>query len=1002
MKNLLSRFVLLTLLVMSGWTTMLFAQAINVSGTVVDAETDEPLIGATVRLKGVASKGCTTDVDGNFSFTGILPEAVLEVSYLGYKNQTISVNGMKRLTIKLLQNSEQLNEVVVIGYGTMDKKELTSSISHINEKDFLKSTSLDVSMMIQGKVPSVSITNTGAADPNNQASIQIRGVSSRSAGTGPLIVIDGIPGGNLTNINPNDIASFDILKDGAAAAIYGTRGSNGVILVTTKKGTRDGQIHTSYMGTVSASVANHELDMLTAKQYRALRIPGGYGNDLGGNDDWLDAVTRTGWMHQHTLSLSGGNNKNNYRVSIDYRKAEGVDLYSSREEYGGRAGIQQTTRNGLFTFTANVAPRLIKRKNSSWDVFRNTLEINPTTPIMDVDNPGQYTAITGQAAGYNPVELINLEDNTSETKLLDYDATAKLNLLPLLWKDSENGQILNTQITFAGHESSNFDSWFRPSTSTLAIAQGYSGEGSRKYAKQSQRILEWLTNYNGSFCGHNVKAMVGYSYQYTKDQNLSGENKDFINDGIGSNNLGTGDWDKEEGHVGVGSWAEDSKLIAFFGRVSYDWKSRYLLTASLRHEGSSKFGKDHKWGNFPGISLGWRINRENFMKNVNWMDNLKLRVGYGVTGINVADPYTSLSSLNYNGAFLYNGTWVKALETIRNNNADLRWEKKHEFNVGLDWDVLGGRLGGTVDYYIRRTKDALWDYEVPVPPYMYPTMLANASEMENKGLEILIRATPIQTEKFTWNTNVSYSTNSNKVVALSSEKFSMDQDYFYTGYTGEPIQTTTHIVQVGKPIGTFYGLKSVDITDDGLWLVENKKGEHVLAEETDATDWQVLGNGIPKHYLNWNNTFNFFNFDLSINMRGAFGFQILNYQRMYYENAKPEIQYNRLNSAFDKVYGKTQLKDDQRYVSYYVEDGDYWKIDNVTLGYTFKLSKQHIIKNLRIYASVLNLATITGYKGMDPEVPLSSNTYGLLDAGTDNRDKYPTNRTYTFGVNLTF
>lgn len=365
-------------------------------------------------------------------------------------------------------------------------------------------------------------------------------------------------------------------------------------------------------------------------------------------------------------------------------------------------------------------------------------------------------------------------------------------------------------------------------------------------------------------------------------------------------------------------------------------------------------------------------------------------------------PFSMILAPMIGSPFLYNGTWVKALETIRNNNADLRWEKKHEFNVGLDWDVLGGRLGGTVDYYIRRTKDALWDYEVPVPPYMYPTMLANASEMENKGLEILIRATPIQTEKFTWNTNVSYSTNSNKVVALSSEKFSMDQDYFYTGYTGEPIQTTTHIVQVGKPIGTFYGLKSVDITDDGLWLVENKKGEHVLAEETDATDWQVLGNGIPKHYLNWNNTFNFFNFDLSINMRGAFGFQILNYQRMYYENAKPEIQYNRLNSAFDKVYGKTQLKDDQRYVSYYVEDGDYWKIDNVTLGYTFKLSKQNIIKNLRIYASVLNLATITGYKGMDPEVPLSSNTYGLLDAGTDNRDKYPTNRTYTFGVNLTF
>ena len=508
-------------------------------------------------------------------------------------------------------------------------------------------------------------------------------------------------------------------------------------------------------------------------------------------------------------------------------------------------------------------------------------------------------------------------------------------------------------------------------------------------------------NFQKAFGKHNVSVLIGYNYEDNTNSNLSMSNYDFPTDAYSYNKMEAG-MALKRGEASMTSYKNSDKLIGLFTRVSYNFNDRYLLMASLRHEGSSKFGKDHKWGNFPGISLGWRINRENFMKNVNWMDNLKLRVGYGVTGINVADPYTSLSSLNYNGAFLYNGTWVKALETIRNNNADLRWEKKHEFNVGLDWDVLGGRLGGTVDYYIRRTKDALWDYEVPVPPYMYPTMLANASEMENKGLEILIRATPIQTEKFTWNTNVSYSTNSNKVVALSSEKFSMDQDYFYTGYTGEPIQTTTHIVQVGKPIGTFYGLKSVDITDDGLWLVENKKGEHVLAEETDATDWQVLGNGIPKHYLNWNNTFNFFNFDLSINMRGAFGFQILNYQRMYYENAKPEIQYNRLNSAFDKVYGKTQLKDDQRYVSYYVEDGDYWKIDNVTLGYTFKLSKQHIIKNLRIYASVLNLATITGYKGMDPEVPLSSNTYGLLDAGTDNRDKYPTNRTYTFGVNLTF
>lgn len=993
MKNLLSRFVLLTLLVMSGWTTMLFAQAINVSGTVVDAETDEPLIGATVRLKGVASKGCTTDVDGNFSFTGILPEAVLEVSYLGYKNQTISVNGMKRLTIKLLQNSEQLNEVVVIGYGTMDKKELTSSISHINEKDFLKSTSLDVSMMIQGKVPSVSITNTGAADPNNQASIQIRGVSSRSAGTGPLIVIDGIPGGNLTNINPNDIASFDILKDGAAAAIYGTRGSNGVILVTTKKGTRDGQIHTSYMGTVSASVANHELDMLTAKQYRALRIPGGYGNDLGGNDDWLDAVTRTGWMHQHTLSLSGGNNKNNYRVSIDYRKAEGVDLYSSREEYGGRAGIQQTTRNGLFTFTANVAPRLIKRKNSSWDVFRNTLEINPTTPIMDVDNPGQYTAITGQAAGYNPVELINLEDNTSETKLLDYAATAKLNLLPLLWKDSENGQILNTQITFAGHESSNFDSWFRPSTSTLAIAQGYSGEGSRKYAKQSQRILEWLTNYNGSFCGHNVKAMVGYSYQYTKDQNLSGENKDFINDGIGSNNLGTGDWDKEEGHVGVGSWAEDSKLIAFFGRVSYDWKSRYLLTASLRHEGSSKFGKDHKWGNFPAVSAGWRISEESFMQDISWINDLKIRGDYGETGNQDFGNYRSLSTMSGFGYYYYNGQWLQVWGPGKNVNNDLHWEKAKNWNIGIDFSLLNNRISGSFNYYNRKQQDLLGDYNVPVPPYLHSTTFVNVGTMKNSGFEFDLHFTAIQLKDFDYSIDFVGATMDNKFVNFSNSDY-VGQDYYDMVETSDPYPLyTLQRISAGERIGNFYMWKYAGIDKNGNFMIYDREGNIKPAANGTNDDKQIVGNGLPKFTASMTHNFHWRNWDLSIFFRGAFGYDIFNVHDFYY--GTQSFTGNVLQKAYTK---NAEIKGKNVVTDYYLEKGDYVKLDMLSLGYTWPV-KSHFLESVKFSFTAKNLATFTRYSGVDPS---SIQTNGLTPGATGSRTYYPSCRQFILGVQLDF
>ena len=369
---------------------LMSAQQINITGTVTDV-TGDPLIGVSVTVPGTKT-GAATDVEGNFSLLAD-SKGKLRFSYVGYETIEVPVNGRKVINVEMKENSEILSEVVVIGYGTMDKKELTSAISHVSEKDFLSVSSLDPSMMIQGKVPGVSITNTGAGDPNNQASIQIRGVSSRSAGLGPLIVIDGVPGGNLTNINPNDIASFDILKDGAASAIYGTRGSNGVILVTTKKGSKDGATHTSYSGTFAWDKVKRELDMMSARDYREVRLGwGDRGVDLGGNDDWLDAVTRTGFTMQHTLTISGGNERSNYRVSADYRDANGIDLRSDREEYGARASVMHTTKGGLFTINLNVAPRIIYRDNADWGVFRNAIEANPTTPIMDPDDPN--TTIT--------------------------------------------------------------------------------------------------------------------------------------------------------------------------------------------------------------------------------------------------------------------------------------------------------------------------------------------------------------------------------------------------------------------------------------------------------------------------------------------------------------------------------------------------------------------------------------------------------------------------------
>ena len=469
----------------------LIAQDITVKGVVKDA-TGETVIGATVMQKGT-SNGAVTDIDGNFTLK-VPSNATLTISYVGYATQDIAVNGKTEFSIVLKEDSKSLSEVVVVGYGTMDKKELTSAISHVGEENFLTVSTLDPSMMIQGKVAGVSITNTGSGDPNNQASIQIRGVSSRSAGLGPLIVIDGVPGGNLTNINPNDIASFDVLKDGAASAIYGTRGSNGVIVVTTKKGSKDGQTHTSYSGQMSWDFINKELKMMNAQQYRDVRLGwGDTGVDLGGNIDWLDETTRTGATMQHTLTLSGGSAKSNYRVSADYRKAHGIDLRSNREEYGARAAVMHTTKNGLFTITANVAPRVIYRDNADWSVFKDAIEANPTTPLMDPENEVRYYNFMGQVVGSNPVERQRLEKDHADTKLLDWDGTVKLNILPLFGKGDAENHNLTTQVMFADHQYSNDNSWFRPSTSTQAINNGRDGEASRSYGKESQYVVEWLT-----------------------------------------------------------------------------------------------------------------------------------------------------------------------------------------------------------------------------------------------------------------------------------------------------------------------------------------------------------------------------------------------------------------------------------------------------------------------------------------------------------------------------
>ena len=994
MKTFLKKTTALLCLCMLMPLTLLAQEMLKVQGTVTDAS-GEPLIGVNVRTSS-SRAGAVTDMDGNYTIE-VSPKATLVFSYVGFESLTEAVKGRKKINVTMKEDAGVLNEVVVIGYGTMDKKELTSAISHVGEKDFLTISSLDPSMMIQGKVAGVSITNTGAGDPNNQASIQIRGVSSRSAGLGPLIVIDGVPGGNLTNINPNDIASFDVLKDGAASAIYGTRGSNGVIVVTTKKGSKDGRLHTSYSGMCSWDVMIKDLKMMSAQDYRDVRLGwGDSGVDLGGNVDWLDAVSRTGFTQQHTLTLSGGNEKSNYRVSADYRDAKGIDLRSRRQEYGGRASIMHTTKGGLFTITANIAPRIIYRDQADWSVFKDAIEANPTTPLMDPENPTRYYNFQGQAAGSNPVERQLLETDHGDTKLLDWDGTVKLNLLPLLMKDGKGNHNLSTQIMFADHQYDNNNSWFRPSTSTIAINNGRDGEASRSYSKERQYVAEWLANYMGSFGKHNVKGMLGYSYQYSQYSGLNAENKDFPNDALGPDNLGSGEYVKDEGEVGMGSYKNDAKLIAFFGRVSYDYDGKYLFTASLRHEGSSKFGANHKWGNFPAVSAGWRISQEKFMKNIKWISDLKIRGDYGVTGNQDFGSYKSLNTMTGFGYYIYNGKYFQVWGPAKNVNPDLRWEKAKNWNIGIDFSLFKNRFYGSLNYFNRKTEDLLGDYKVSVPPYLFDNTFVNVGTMKNYGFEFDLNLKAVNTKDFSYDLSFVGTTMQNKFVDFSNSEF-VGQDYYDVVGTSDPYPYyNLQRIEKGQSLGNFYMWKYAGHTTDGEWLVYDKDGEIIRASQATAADRVKVGNGMPKFTMSSSHNFRYKNIDLSLFFRGAFGYDIFNIHDFYYGTRN--FTGNRLQKAYGKNF---QISGNSNPVvcDYFLEKGDYLKLDMVTLGYTFDLSKCRFLDRVRLYGTVKNVFTLTKFSGIDPS---NYQVNGLTPGAQGSRDYFPSTRQFILGMTVDF
>lgn len=961
----------------------------RISGKVVDAE-GQPVIGANVVEKGT-SHGVITDIDGRFSLE--IPEkAVLQISYIGYVTQEIPVRNRKDFSIVLEDDTKLLDEVVVIGYGSVSKKELTSAISHVSAKDMLQIGNSNPAMKIQGKVAGVNIDNTASADPNSSANVQIRGVSSRSAGLGPLIVIDGVPGGSLDNVNENDIESIDVLKDGAASAIYGTRGSNGVIVITTKKGSTDGNIHTFYSGFVNVATPIRELEVLGGDEFRKYNR----GNDYGANTDWFDEITKVGISHSHTLQVTGGNSKNNYKGTVDVKNSEGIDLRSSKKEIGARLSLNHTSKSELYNIVLNVAPRTIDYEHSDYNAFWTALTVNPTIPVMDPKEPNKYYKLTGWDT-YNPVETLKLEEHGGKGKILNWDGTFKLNLLPLLCQNKAH--YLSTQVTLAQQIIDYDNFFFRPSTSTRAEQKGFKGEASKSYDKHKQESLEWLVNYMFDKNNHHLKLMGGYSYQYFENSGFNAENKNFASDLLSYNNLGAGSYNSAAiGRLGMGSYKNDAKLIAFFGRISYNLSDKYFATFSLRREGSSKFGKNNKWGSFPAVSAGWRISEEKFMKNLTWIDDLKIRGDYGVTGNQEFDSYQSLATMGSYDLNFYKGQYIRGWSFNSNPNPDIKWEKGKNWNIGVDFVLFNQRLTGSMNYYSRRQSDLLGSYNVSLPPNGTPTTFVNVGTMKNSGLEIDLTWNAVKTQKTGYTIGFVGATSNNRFVSFSNQMHKGQSFYWMSSfptYPGDP--GPVQRIEEGERIGNFYTFEYAGVNNEGQWLIRSKNGDVIPINKGTDEDKRVVGNGLPKFTMSMTHSFRYKNFDMSLFFRGNFGFQIYDTHNLYYGLQSAAPNTNVLKSAYKENSAVSTGKN--VHSDYFVHNGDFLKLDVATLGYNYDVNSKWL-KKVRVYCTARNLFTISGYKGLDMDTFAVN---GMEPGVSANKiSYYPSSRQFLLGVQIDF
>ncbi|MDR0429760.1 MAG: TonB-dependent receptor [Tannerellaceae bacterium] len=959
----------------------------RITGTVV-GENGEAIIGANIIEKGTTN-GVAADVNGNFLIM-VSNNAILQISYIGYITQEVNIKGQDQIKITLKEHTEVLNEVVVVGYGIQRKGDVASAISSVKSKDFIKVSSPDAAQMVRGQIAGLAVIQPDA-NPLSTSQLSLRGITTLRSSASPLILIDGIPG-SLMSVSPDDIEQIDVLKDGSAAAIYGTRGTNGVVLITSKNARGEMPTTVEVNAYLSTQKISRKLDMLTAEQYREKAKEGVAGaTDYGSSTDWLDEITHTPFSQVYNINLRGGSKNTNYVVNFDYRELEGIIRRSNNRLIYPRIEITHRMFNNKLKINASVSGYQQKHFDGSdgsgyrGSVYESALKYNPTEPIKDTN--GIWTEKANMEY-FNPANLLWEVEGENTTANLKMFANITLTLI--------DG--LDIKLLASNNTHNQTRGYYETSRHTFSIRNGRTGYASRGTARFEDLLYELTAQYQKEFAQkHHINILGGYSWMQNNGQDYWMQNFDFPSDDYTYNSIGTGQA-LRDGRANMSSSQKENRLISYFGRVNYSYQGKYMASLSIRHEGSSKFGLNHKWGTFSAASIAWNIKEESFMEDIKALNILKIRTGFGITGTEPGDPYMSLNTLNFGVYAYHNDKWIQTVRPGSNPNPDLRWEKKEEINIGLDFGFLNYQINGSLDFYNRETKDLLWDYSVPAPPYIYSTMMGNGGSIRNRGFELAISAVPIITKDFQWSTNANYSTNKNTLLSLSNDKF-ISSDYSDQGAVGNPIMHSSHRIQEGEPIGNFWGYKTIDIDDDGHWIIEGEDGNPKPISLAGASDKQIIGNGLPKHYVNWNNSFSYKNFDLGVTMRGAFGFQIINSPEMFF--ALPVVLqsgWNVMNKAFDNVYGKRALATDQSldYVSYYIENGNYWKIDNLTLGYTF-YPKIDWMKHIRIYGSISNLAVITDYNGIDPEVGVSG-----LTPGQDARSRYPAARTFTLGVSLKF